>query len=59
MMSSATTKVVAGFGAKPTMTGNETYTAHDGLEAVEAAEKHRPDAILLDIGLPKSPSGPS
>ena len=35
------------------ITGNETYTAHDGLEAVEAAEKLRPDVILLDIGLPK------
>jgi PAS domain S-box-containing protein len=35
------------------ITGNETHTAHDGLKAVEAAEKHRPDVILLDIGLPK------
>jgi CheY-like chemotaxis protein len=35
------------------MTGNETYTAHDGLDAVEAVEKHRPDVVLLDIGLPK------
>jgi PAS domain S-box-containing protein len=33
--------------------GNETHTAHDGLEAVEAAERFRPDAVLLDIGLPK------
>ena len=33
--------------------GNETHTAHDGLAAVEAAEKIRPDMILLDIGLPK------
>jgi len=35
------------------LTGNETYTAHDGLEAVEAAETFRPDVVLLDIGLPK------
>jgi PAS domain S-box-containing protein len=35
------------------MTGNETQMAHDGLEAVEVAEKFRPDVILLDIGLPK------
>ena len=34
------------------ITGNETFTAHDGAAAVEAAEKHRPDLVLLDIGLP-------
>jgi signal transduction histidine kinase len=33
--------------------GNETRTAHDGLEAVEAAAAFRTDVILLDIGLPK------
>ena len=33
--------------------GNETHTAYDGDEAVSAAEKFRPDVILLDIGLPK------
>jgi CheY-like chemotaxis protein len=33
--------------------GNETLTAYDGAEAVEAAETFRPDVILLDIGLPK------
>ncbi len=33
--------------------GNDTRTAHDGLEAVEAAGAFRPDVILLDIGLPK------
>ena len=32
--------------------GNETFTAHDGLEAVESAERIKPDVILLDIGLP-------
>jgi PAS domain S-box-containing protein len=35
------------------ITGNKTFVAHDGLEAVEAAEQHRPDVMLLDIGLPK------
>ena len=35
------------------LTGNETHIAHDGLEAVEAAARFRPDVILLDIGLPK------
>lgn len=35
------------------LTGNEVETAHDGLEAVKAAERYRPDIILLDIGMPK------
>ncbi|MGH7347619.1 MAG: response regulator, partial [Candidatus Rokuibacteriota bacterium] len=33
------------------LTGYQTHTAYDGLEAVEAAA-FRPDVILLDIGLP-------
>jgi PAS domain S-box-containing protein len=33
--------------------GNEIHVAHDGEEALEAAERLRPDVILLDIGLPK------
>ena len=36
-----------------TLSGNEIFLAHDGEAAVLAAEQHRPDAILLDIGLPK------
>jgi CheY-like chemotaxis protein len=32
--------------------GHETFAAHDGLAAVEAAAKLDPDLILLDIGLP-------
>ena len=35
-----------------TLKGNETHTASDGQEAVEAAARLRPDVILLDIGLP-------
>ena len=35
------------------MTGHDTRTAHDGLEAVETAKAFRPDVVLLDIGLPK------
>jgi len=35
------------------ITGNQTYLANDGLEALQAAEQHRPDVMLLDIGLPK------
>jgi PAS domain S-box-containing protein len=32
--------------------GHETLMAHDGRAAIEAAERFRPDVILLDIGLP-------
>jgi CheY-like chemotaxis protein/anti-sigma regulatory factor (Ser/Thr protein kinase) len=35
------------------ITGNDTEMAHDGLEAVEAAARLRPDVVLLDIGLPR------
>jgi PAS domain S-box-containing protein len=35
------------------LTGHETRIAHDGVEAVEAAERFRPQVVLLDIGLPK------
>jgi PAS domain S-box-containing protein len=35
------------------ITGNKTYMAHDGVEAVEAVEKYRPEVMLLDIGLPR------
>lgn len=35
------------------LTGSETRTAYDGLEAVEAAAAFRPDVVLLDLGLPK------
>ena len=34
------------------MTGHETHMAHDGLDAIEAVDKHRPEVVLLDIGLP-------
>jgi CheY-like chemotaxis protein len=33
--------------------GHETHLAHDGIEAVEAAARLRPDVVLLDIGLPR------
>jgi len=35
------------------ITGNQTYLAHDGVEALESIEKYRPEVVLLDIGLPK------
>jgi PAS domain S-box-containing protein len=33
--------------------GNEVYRARDGIEAVAAAERIRPDVILMDLGMPK------
>ena len=33
--------------------GHETHKAYDGVEAIEAAERLRPDVVLLDIGLPR------
>ena len=35
------------------LSGHETRRAHDGVEALEIAEQYRPDAVLLDIGLPR------
>jgi PAS domain S-box-containing protein len=35
------------------LAGNEVRTAHDGLEALDAAEAFRPEVIVLDVGLPK------
>ena len=35
------------------MLGNDVRIAHDGEEAVRAAREFQPDAILLDIGMPK------
>src|SRR5579883_186394 len=35
------------------LAGHDIQTAHDGLEAVQAAATFRPDVILLDIGMPK------
>lgn len=33
--------------------GCETHTAWDGLEGVAAAERVRPDVVLLDLGMPR------
>jgi PAS domain S-box-containing protein len=34
------------------LVGHEVHLAHDGPSAVSAADIHRPDVVLLDIGLP-------
>ena len=36
-----------------TLEGNETRTAHDGIEALNVAAAFRPDVMLLDLGMPK------
>jgi len=33
--------------------GNTTATAHDGVEALEVAERFRPEVVLLDLGMPR------
>jgi CheY-like chemotaxis protein/nitrogen-specific signal transduction histidine kinase len=35
------------------LAGNESHLAYGGEEAIRAAEEHRPEVILLDIGLPE------
>jgi PAS domain S-box-containing protein len=35
------------------LAGHEVQTAHDGLEAVQAAASFWPDVVFLDIGMPK------
>jgi CheY-like chemotaxis protein len=34
------------------LAGHQAFSAHDGAAALAAAERHRPDVLLLDIGLP-------
>ena len=35
------------------LSGNETHTAFDGIEALEKTAALQPDVVLLDIGMPK------
>ena len=35
------------------LSGNDTHVAFDGMEAVEAAARLRPDVVLMDLGMPK------
>ena len=40
-------------GSLLSMMGHEVRLAHDGLEALSAAEAFRPDVVMLDIGMPR------
>jgi PAS domain S-box-containing protein len=33
--------------------GNEVCIAHDGVEAVETAERYQPEVVLMDVGMPR------
>jgi len=44
--------VVESFQIMLHILGHEVETALDGLEALEKAERFRPDAIVLDVGMP-------
>lgn len=33
--------------------GNDVRSVHDGLEAIEAAERFQPQVILMDVGMPR------
>jgi CheY-like chemotaxis protein len=33
--------------------GDEVHIAHDGVQAVESAERFRPQVVLMDIGMPR------
>jgi PAS domain S-box-containing protein len=35
------------------LSGHEVHTVHDGAEAVEAAERFRPEVVLMDVGMPR------
>jgi PAS domain S-box-containing protein len=35
------------------LSGHEVETAYDGMEALDLAKRIRPDAVLLDIGMPR------
>jgi PAS domain S-box-containing protein len=35
------------------MKGHDVRTAYDGLAAIDAAASHKPDVVLLDVGLPR------
>ena len=46
-------EIVMSLSALLGMSGNTTFAARDGEEAISMAEQTRPEVILLDLGLPK------
>lgn len=44
--------VVASLARLLKVEGHEIFVAYDGVEALEAVERHRPELVLLDIGMP-------
>ena len=46
-------EIVMSLNTLLSMSGNTTYTARDGEEAMTVAEQVRPEIILLDLGMPK------
>jgi PAS domain S-box-containing protein len=43
----------ASMAAMLELLGHEVRTAHDGVEAVDAAEAFRPEVVLMDVGMPR------
>jgi len=40
-------------GAALELMGNEVFTAYDGASALGLAQRHRPEIVLLDLGMPE------
>ena len=40
-------------GAALELMGNEVFTAYDGASALGLAQRHRPEVVLLDLGMPE------
>jgi len=47
------TDVVEAFEVMLRMLGHEVEIAHDGIQALEIAERSHPEVIVLDIGMPQ------